>query len=100
MGTRVLVRLLVAWCVAPVGTRVADGQATAADGRGGHPPAMANLSAAENVRQPRGERIQVEVAVLTDSVGTRRVATVAGAELHAVRLATSAVLSPEMSALR
>ena len=80
---------LVAWCAAPVGRRVADGQAVDEHQRdrvGSHPATKANLSAAEHVRQPRGERVQVDLAVLTDSLGTRRVATVAGAELHAVRL--------------
>lgn len=88
MSARVLVGVLVAWCAAPVGRRVADGQAADEHQRdsGSHPATKANLSAAEHVRQPRGERVQVEVAALTDSLGTRRVATVIGAELHAVRL--------------
>ena len=83
-----LVGLLV-WCV--VVRRVADGQATDGfepDGR------TANLSADALVRQPRGERVAVQIEVLSDDdLAWRRIAVVQGAELHPVRLPTCACLT-------
>ena len=84
MNVRVLVGLLVVWCGAPVGRRVADGQETS------DPVQTHNISAPEDIRQPHGERVEVQITIVTNEAGPRRIATVTGATLHAVRFATCA----------
>ena len=84
MNVRVLVGVLMVWCGAPVGSRVAYGQETS------DPLQAHNMSAPENIRQPHGERVEVQITIVTNEAGPRRIATVTGATLHAVRFATCA----------